>query len=106
MRMLVVAALTTMIGACGIPEESFPSAYGKQVCKRFEECQPTEFEAVYDSLSDCTETTADAVEAAMNVADLAGATYDPAKARDCVSEAGDTECGATGLDEFACELWE
>ncbi|MED5373924.1 MAG: hypothetical protein VX899_23100 [Myxococcota bacterium] len=102
-RTWLIAAILPALTACAIPEEDFPEEYGKQNCKRLQECNEDLFEE-FDDMEDCTDAYADLMEPLLDLADLAGETYDPDGARDCITNLKRADCGDWEDGDFTCDL--
>lgn len=106
MRIFGLSILVSSLVACSIPEEDFPEKYGKEACKRLEECDKGDYEEIYgDDDAECVDDFADVADILLDLGDLAGETYDPAKGRECVRNLRKATCEEIQDGEADCDVW-
>lgn len=104
MKRLTLFVLASSLVACAIPEEDFPDTYAKVLCKRLKECHTADYEDAYgDDHEACREDGAEGADTILDLGDLIGEEYDPAKGRDCINEMKTADCG--DLDNVDCDVW-
>jgi hypothetical protein len=106
MNRFALALLALSLMACAIPEEDFPDAYAKAACDRQEECNADGYANRWDSDVECEESWADLAELLLDVGDLFGETYDPAKGRECVRDLKTLSCDELEDGDHECDVWE
>lgn len=106
MRIFGIGLLVSSLVACAIPEEDFPEIFGKEACKRLEECDKGWYESNYeDDRAECIDDQADLADFLLDAGDLLGNEYDPAKGRDCVRNLRQASCGDIQDGDVDCDLW-
>lgn len=104
-RLFLLATVLAPLAACSISEEAFPEAYSSALCSRSAQCDADSFDELYDSVEDCTDLLAPVMEAALDVGDLVGGDYNPAKGGECVAEIRSAPCDDLSTDELACDVY-
>jgi hypothetical protein len=85
-RRLVFGLLACAMIGCYSTPEGFARRASKLDCKRFEKCAKAQFDAQFDSLSDCRDEFRDNAEEAIDDLEDAGCDYQPDEGRDCIHE--------------------
>lgn len=102
MIMLLAAALL----ACAIPEEDFPATYAQVTCRQYQNCEPEDFDDVWDDRQECEDDVADLTNELLDLADLLGQDYDEDAARDCVSNMRWASCEEFSDGDVECSVLE
>ncbi len=106
MRILGLAPLAALLVACTISEDDFPAEYAETWCDRAQECDPDGFEDLFgDDVEQCEELNGDAAEVWLDLADLAGETYDEGLGYECVRDTKKASCDELEDGDVDCDVW-
>ena len=105
-RFWLVAALIPALVACAVPEEDFPQAYGKTMCKQLSECNQDDYEEQYADRSVCRDEWTDIGDSILDLGDLLGQTYSEEKATECLSAIKAASCEDFKNANYDCEVFE
>lgn len=91
-------ALATLLATSCLTEGNYPTKLGATFCKKYKECNPDEFDAEYDSVSDCKNTAkeqfSDSDSDSGDCLKDAGCKFDGSAASACRKSIADSACGA------------
>ncbi len=87
-------ALAILLTASCITEGNYSTKLGATFCKKYQECEPGEFDAEYDSISDCkSQANEFSGSDSGDCLTDAGCKFDGSAAKACRSAIADSTCG-------------
>ncbi len=96
-QLVVLSATAGVLTAClGLTENKFERKVAKAQCELYERCQPTDFDAEYDSIGDCTKAVDGSSETDLDYYDDCDYVRDEAK--DCLKAIEGLPCEAEEAD--------
>ena len=103
--MRMISFLLLGLAACGISEDQFTDTTARLLCEKTEECEPEQFNAMFDSQSDCRNFY-EAILSDDDDDDAASCTFDASMASKCISEVRAASCDDFDDGDAApsCEL--
>lgn len=84
--------LISLLLACVTTSESFWSQAGTLACNRYEECDKSSFEDVYDDQAECREEFAEGADDIMDCLEEGDCTYDPEEGADLLKDFRQADC--------------